>query len=57
SYLESLWEEASADDRVKLTVFHVWNEGETRYNASGSVEFPASSTSFEVPVTSLTAVL
>ncbi|KAI8966248.1 hypothetical protein F5Y11DRAFT_343634 [Daldinia sp. FL1419] len=57
SYVESVWEEASAEDLVKLSVFHIWNEGETRYNASGSVEFPASSTTFELPVTSVTAVL
>ncbi|KAF3059668.1 hypothetical protein GL218_04656 [Daldinia childiae] len=57
SYVESVWEVPSSDDLVKLSIFHVWNQGETRYNASGSVEFPASATSFELPVTSLTAVL
>ncbi|KAI0850310.1 hypothetical protein F5Y00DRAFT_260606 [Daldinia vernicosa] len=57
SYVESVWEVPSADDLVKISVFHIWNEGDARYNASGSVEFPASATSFEVPVTSMTAVL
>ncbi|KAI1803504.1 hypothetical protein F4811DRAFT_553735 [Daldinia bambusicola] len=57
SYVDSIWEEASTFDGVKVTVFHVWNEGETRYNASGSAEFPSDTKGFMVQVTSLTAVL
>ncbi|KAI1384773.1 uncharacterized protein F4822DRAFT_373041 [Hypoxylon trugodes] len=56
AFVRSMWSEATVREQIKISVSHVWNQGETRFNASGSIEIPSTSTSFGVPVTSLTAV-
>ncbi|KAI2623952.1 hypothetical protein GGS26DRAFT_215333 [Hypomontagnella submonticulosa] len=57
SYVQSMWTDGSDRPLIKISVSHVWYQGEVRYNASGAVEFPATTTAFQVPVTSITAVL
>ncbi|KAI0138588.1 hypothetical protein F4776DRAFT_662959 [Hypoxylon sp. NC0597] len=57
SYVESMWTDASERELIKISVSHIWYQGEARYNASGSVEFQSGVTTFDVPVTQLTAVL
>ncbi|KAI1406087.1 hypothetical protein F4819DRAFT_285606 [Hypoxylon fuscum] len=57
SSVESMWTGAEERENIKISVSHIWSQGEARYNASGNVEFPATTTSFEVPVTLITAVL
>ncbi|KAI0835686.1 hypothetical protein F5Y06DRAFT_124343 [Hypoxylon sp. FL0890] len=57
SYVESLWPEASKRELIKISVSHMWTQGEATYNASGSVEFESGVSTFEVPVTLLSAVL
>ncbi|KAI1376856.1 hypothetical protein F4677DRAFT_418260 [Hypoxylon crocopeplum] len=57
SSVASLWNDASERELIKISVSHAWLQGEARYNASGSDEFAAGTTTFQVPVTSITAVL
>ncbi|KAI1413662.1 hypothetical protein F5Y13DRAFT_189097 [Hypoxylon sp. FL1857] len=57
SYVESVWPMASQRELINIGVSHIWTEGEARYNASGSVEFESTATTFDVPVTLLSAVL
>ncbi|OTA60733.1 hypothetical protein K449DRAFT_435132 [Hypoxylon sp. EC38] len=57
SYVASMWTGASEREFIKISVAHIWYQGEARYNASGSVEFKSGVTTFDVPVTQITAVL
>ncbi|KAI0010217.1 hypothetical protein F4779DRAFT_578577 [Xylariaceae sp. FL0662B] len=57
SYVESMWSEASERELIKISVAHIWTEGEARYNASGFVETKSGVASFELPVTQITGVL
>lgn len=57
SSVQSMWTDASERELIKLSVAHLWREGEASYNASGSVEIEATETSFEVPVLGVVGIL
>ncbi|KAI4859307.1 hypothetical protein F4820DRAFT_174281 [Hypoxylon rubiginosum] len=57
SSVESMWTGAEDRDNIKISVSHLWYQGETRYNASGNIEFAPGTTAFDIPVTLLSAVL
>ncbi|KAH9887423.1 hypothetical protein F4778DRAFT_426075 [Xylariomycetidae sp. FL2044] len=58
SVVQSMWTGASEFELIKISVAHLFSSSSsgTRYNASGSVEFPGGTTSFDVPVTNFSAV-
>ncbi|CAJ2509745.1 Uu.00g056450.m01.CDS01 [Anthostomella pinea] len=59
STVQSMWTGASERELIKISVAHLFVDGETgaAKNASGFAEIEAGTTAFDVPVTSLTAVL
>ncbi|KAL7626515.1 hypothetical protein AAE478_003287 [Parahypoxylon ruwenzoriense] len=57
SEVNAMWVEASTREQIKISVAHIWYQGEARYNASGIQEFASGETTFDIPVTQLTAVL
>ncbi|KAI1323168.1 hypothetical protein F5Y16DRAFT_351602 [Xylariaceae sp. FL0255] len=55
----SWWTEASVEENIKLVFEHIWlaPDGNNKYNASGSVEFPGSGVeNFTVHITNLTVI-
>lgn len=56
SSVQSMFTDGASKDAMKISVFHIWNEGSTTFNASGSVEVTPSATGFTLPVTSLTGI-
>ncbi|KAI2613232.1 hypothetical protein GGR54DRAFT_329631 [Hypoxylon sp. NC1633] len=56
SSVSSMWTDASERELIKISVSHIWTSGEVRYNASGFDEFAAGTQTFQVPVSSITAV-
>ncbi|OTB01360.1 hypothetical protein M426DRAFT_14522 [Hypoxylon sp. CI-4A] len=57
SYVASMWTGAADREQIKISVEHIWFEGEARYNATGAAEFAAGTAEFQIPVTNMSAVL
>ncbi|KAI1103762.1 hypothetical protein F4804DRAFT_332939 [Jackrogersella minutella] len=54
--VQASWNAAGQGQQVKVSVAHLWTEAGANYNATGSAEFAASETTFQLPVNQVTGV-